>query len=310
MTIKIQNWGWRAVWILRKYCSNFTSKVALTYADARYKKEIRRYIDQFMSVPSEEIPLFKIVNIETVNRCNGRCAFCPANTYAEKRPYKKMSPELYQKILGELREIGWYGQIFLNVNNEPFIDNFIIDKAKQAREMLGPNLELSIISNGTLITVEKLTEMGKWCNTLYINNYSESYALTPHNQQLYKFAVSNRELFKNMKIVFNRRYSKEILASRAGNAPNKPQKNIRIVSPCIYPFTDITIFPDGKVGLCCNDCFEITDFGDVNNDTMKDIWKGDPYRLARAKIATGRENYPFCKECDVSDSGFRERVIK
>lgn len=91
----------------------------------------------------------------------------------------------------ELREINWHGQIFLNVNNEPFIDKHIIDKAKQARKILGENLELSIISNGTLITVKKLAELGEWCNNLYISNYSESYALTPHNQQLYKFAHSH-----------------------------------------------------------------------------------------------------------------------
>ncbi len=29
--------------------------------------------------------VFRILNLETVNRCNGKCAFCPANVRDEKR---------------------------------------------------------------------------------------------------------------------------------------------------------------------------------------------------------------------------------
>ena len=71
-----------------------------------------------------------------------------------------------------------------------------------------------------------------------------------------------------MEISISRRYAGEILATRAGNAPNKPKKNNRVSAPCIYPFTDLIIFPDGQVGLCCNDCFEVTGFGDVTQDRL------------------------------------------
>lgn len=127
--------------------------------------------------------------------------------------------------------------------------------------------------------------------------------------QLYWFVKKNPQRFKNIKITINRRYSKEILSTRAGNAPNKKKRNNNVVDTCIYPYTDITIFPDGKVGLCCNDCFEVTDYGNVNETPLLNIWKGEKLAAVRKQMIHGRLNVPFCTECDVVDSGFREKLI-
>ena len=49
-----------------------------------------------------DIPSFRIVEIETLNRCNGSCAFCPVNAHQPQRPYAKMETELFEKIIKEL----------------------------------------------------------------------------------------------------------------------------------------------------------------------------------------------------------------
>ena len=302
IAIKILNW---------KHASFLTSAIMLKSADILYRKDISKYVKEFMKLEREgQIPVFRIINLETVNRCNGKCAFCPANVRDEKRPLKKMEDSLFQTIVSQLDDMKWKGQIFLNVNNEPLIDLNIIDKARILRERLGKHVEISMITNGTLLTEEKLKELACYLDTICINNYSTCYALTDHNRKLYNFVTLNSSLFSTVDITFSRRYSKEILASRAGAAPNKSKKNINITTPCIYPFTDVTVFPDGQVGLCCNDCFEITSFGNLNDTSLLDIWQGEEYSRAREAIAKGREKYPFCKECDVSDSGFREKIIK
>lgn len=102
---------------------------------------------------------------------------------------------------------------------------------------------------------------------------------------------------------------KEIIRIYKENAPNKPKKNVMINAQCLYPFTDMIIFPDGKVGLCCNDCFELTDYGNVMEESLTTIWGSKRFRKLCNVMKNGR-NFPFCVECDVMDAGERERTIK
>ena len=300
MSIKINSFGGILVWWFRKNFSQYTSRIALETAARIYQKKTVEYIKKFNS--SEEKPLFRLVNIETINRCNGSCAFCPANARSEKRSLKKMDEMMYKNIINQLAEISWEGQIFLNVNNEPLLDKNIIEYARYAKETLGSNVLLSMFTNGTLLTIEKLEKLAEYLDILIINNYGERYSLNENNRKIYKYVKKNRKYFENIDITINRRYSQEILATRAGSAPNKKEKNNNVNSPCIYPFTDLTIFPDGKVGLCCNDCFEVTDYGNINEEKLIEIWNSQKFDVVRNRMEKGRNYFEFCKECDVIDS--------
>ena len=69
------------------------------------------------------------------------------------------------------------------------------------------------------------------------------------------------------------------------------------------------IFPDGQVGMCCNDCKEITNFGNAESENLFDIWRNEKFKALREAMRKGRDNYGFCRECDVVDAGSREKVI-
>lgn len=306
MSIKIRSFGGIAIWWLRKYHSGLTSKIALSIAGRVRRSKINTYIDEFLK--AERAPIFKFLMLETVNRCNGKCAFCPANVKVEKRDFKQMSDMLFKKIIDELAEMHWKGSIFLQVNNEPFIDKRLLQFAEYIRKML-VDCKICVITNGTLLNVDKVRQMTELVDELTINDYSEYYRLSPHLKELYRYVRKNEEEFSKMAVVINRRFSSEVLATRAGNAPNKAKKNNRINYPCIYPFTDLIIFPDGKVGMCCNDCFEVTNFGDVNESSLYEIWMNDQFKMVRRAMMQGRSSYTFCKECDVVDVGSREKEI-
>ena len=306
MSIRIRSYGGPLVWCLRKHCSGFTSKMMLSVTGRVREKKINAYIQKFMN--QENVPDFKFLMLETINRCNGVCAFCPANAKLETREFKRMTQELFERIISQLFEREWEGKIFLQVNNEPFIDVRILKFATQIRESL-PKCKICIITNGTLLTVDKMQEMHSLVDELVINDYSSKYRLSKNLKEVYRYIKRNAELFSDMEISISRRYTEEILATRAGNAPNKPQKNNRVNAPCIYPFTDMIVFPDGQVGMCCNDCKEITNFGDVEKENLFDIWRNEKFGALRKSMIKGRENYAFCKECDVVDAGSREKVI-
>lgn len=111
MPIKINSFGGIVSWYFRKHFSQYTSKIALETAAVVYKKRVIEYIEKFNA--SEIKPLFRIVNIETINRCNGACAFCPANVRDEKRPLKRMDETMFRSVVDELCEMSWEGWVVL-----------------------------------------------------------------------------------------------------------------------------------------------------------------------------------------------------
>ncbi len=145
---------------------------------------------------------------------------------------------------------------------------------------------------------------------IVINDYSEKYVISEKHKIIFQYIKRHEEEFKEIDITINRRYTKEILSTRAGSAPNKKKKNNKVNTPCIYPFTDLVIFPDGQVGICCNDCAEKSHFGDITKEPIVDIWSNRRFEEARKALSEGRSSYEFCYECDVVDAGERETYIK
>lgn len=158
-----------------------------------------------------------------------------------------------------------------------------------------PQVSIAMISNGTLLTVEKMEEMVGVVDQLTTNDYSDKYELTEGISAIYKYIRKHSDKFSEMNIVINRRHDKEILATRAENAPNKKKKNVKVNTACLYPFTDLIIFPDGQAGMCCNDCMEVSHFGDISKDNVLDIWKNEKFQLLRKAVSVSCEKYGFCK---------------
>ncbi len=109
MSVRIRNFGGPLVWWMRKNHSNLTSWIVLSIVEKVRRKEIQKYINNFLS--AKETPPFMFLMFETVNRCNGICSFCPAAIGSDKRPYKKMKKELFDKVIMELVEKNW-GVVF------------------------------------------------------------------------------------------------------------------------------------------------------------------------------------------------------
>lgn len=140
-------------------------------AKAQYIVQFRK-LHRIRTRTGEE-PLFSSVEIETINRCNGECSFCPVNRHSDPRPFKRMSEELFHRIIDELAGLDYSGSISLHSNNEPFIDNRIVDFMKYAKENL-PKAHLFVYTNGTLLTLDRFIESMKWLDSIYIDNYSDS----------------------------------------------------------------------------------------------------------------------------------------
>lgn len=306
MSVTYHNFGGRLGWDLQKWFPKLSSNSYVGLLRKTRNKTQKEYIEYFLNSPETPQPL--IVNLETVNRCNSDCAFCTANKYAEKRPYKMMTEELFHSIIDQLADWGYKGHLTLYGNNEPFLDPRITEFHKYCREKL-PDSYIFLSTNGLILTIEKVKAIIPYVNQLIINNYCEDMKLHKNVQEIYDYAKAHPEEFKDVELLIQMRYKKAVLTNRAGSAPNKQNDTKIITETCLMPYTDVFIFPDGRMGICCCDNFEVTNFGDLNKVSLKDAWNSEEYKKLREAIRETRSNYDFCKRCDFIDAGLRMDAV-
>lgn len=263
---------------------------------ARKNKMYRLHDNLYKEIDIDNMPLFGRIAIETVNRCNGKCSFCPVNVHEEQRPYAKMSTELFEKIINNLVDLKYKGEYVLLSNNEPFLDDRIIDFYKYAKQKL-PDCYADIWTNGTLMTLEKFLAIIPWLDKVIIDNYNDNKELNPNTKIIYEYIQEHDELKE--KVIISMRLENEVLTSRGGAAPNK--KNINhINAKCNQIFTHVTVRPDGKISLCCSDALGKWTLGDLKHQTLEEMWYGEQYKeIRRIMKNVGRGGLELCNHCDV-----------
>lgn len=259
---------------------------------AMKKQSIRAKVEQYV----RENHLFHHVEIETINRCNGVCDFCPINCRIDPREKKVMDERLFKSIIDELAEMNYSGRIALFSNNEPLLDNRILNFHRYARKKL-PNARMHLYTNGTLLTLEVFKELIDILDELIIDNYNQELNLIRPCEAIVEYYKEHPEIKEKVTIVL--RKPKEILTSRGGSAPNRKLSLADGTITCVLPFQQLIIRPDGKVSLCCNDPLGKCTLGDVNKESLLDIWYGEKYQKLRKALIHGREKLESCKNCDV-----------
>lgn len=239
--------------------------------------------------------LFDHVEIETVNRCNGMCDFCPVSRKNESREFKQMSWECFKNIIDQLAEMDYSGKLALFSNNEPFLDESILEKHAYAREKI-PNCRMHLFTNGTLLTIDKFIELIKYLDELVIDNYNQELKLIRPCKEIVEYCKEHDEFRKKVTIIL--RMPHEILTSRGGDAPNRDHLISYADVPCVLPFKQLIIRPDGKVSLCCNDPFGKDTMGDTQKESLTDIWFGEKFSDLRKKLENGRGQWHHCVYCD------------
>ena len=306
MSIRVTNFLGTFGWEFKKKFPRVASESYLKMQFVTRRKTQSRFIEYFMN--EEVVPHPQIVNMETINRCNNTCEFCTANRNCEKRPFAKMPTELFHSIIDQLRDWNYKGHITMYGNNEPWLDNRIVEFHKYAREQL-PDCFIFMSTNGLLLNIDRLKQIKPYINQLIINNYCLDMKLFDNIKEIYDYVKANPEEFKDVEIIIQMRYIKDVLSNRAGSAPNKKATSKIVKETCLMPYTDMWIMPNGKLGVCCCDNFEVTDLADLSKISLKEAWNTEKYKKLRMAIKDGRHNYNFCKYCDFIDAGLRMRLV-
>ena len=239
--------------------------------------------------------LFQHIEIETINRCNGSCSFCPVNRNVDPRKEAIMTEELFYSIIDQLEELDYRGRFTTFSNNEPLLDNRIIEWNRYARRKL-PKARMHLYTNGTLMTLDKFKALVEILDELIIDNYQQELSLIKPCQQIQEYCKKHPELTKKVTIVL--RKPQEILTSRGGTAPNRSNIGNYAKERCVLPFKQMIVRPDGKISLCCNDALGKYTLGDLTKEKIVDVWYGAKFQMVRKSLYEGRENWGNCKFCD------------
>ncbi|MFC2166914.1 SPASM domain-containing protein [Acidobacteriota bacterium] len=268
-----------------------------------------------LGISRSTTPLFNVVYFEVRTKCNGGCEFCAASIQNDTRKDTLMPRKTFDLVISQLKEINYSGRIAYHVNNDPIIFPYLEEFICHTRKEL-PNSWIQILTNGIALSVKKADKLvHSGIDELTINYYMNDLGLNLHE----KFERIRNEVLpkyyhpeqikeghgpdnhgeKIFRYNVNKSDIAKIKTSRAGTAPNKPHKSTGLRGFCEYPFHQFNITTDGRVSRCCAEFFFADPMGNVNHESLMEIWEGEKFNSIRKHLIKGkRSSLRYCKDCD------------
>lgn len=276
---------------------------------------------------TELYPLFTRISIETLSFCNRSCTFCPLHWSQDERGRKRMTDELYEKIVIELEELEFRGVAQMFLLSEPTIDTTMKQKLSKLRRAC-PKVTTYASSNGDLFdrldqqrgrahalkAIEEFYEAG--LTVLNLNIYD------PGPEQAARFTSLVADVVEKLHAeITESKYSKhhsrkrfialtDMRIEKQGSAGNTDLIYIKtkaerasIVAPqrhCSRPHRHLVVEWDGNVPICC--AVDVTDkslpsMGNINQQSLVEVWNGEPMMKYRFYTQQAMRVLSGCSTC-------------
>lgn len=262
------------------------------------------------------------ISLELTSRCNLKCPYCANSVLARKKGYIEWA--LLEKIVEESSE-GHHNIAVLHGTGEPLL----WDKLEEVIRLIKRRNagEASFATNGTLLSRgrilrlldaglasirvsldsmdEKIYRETRGGNVIkVIENIQNLVDLTPPDFEITIVLMNHKtQHIIDEHIVqfhktfgFHQNVNLEIVNN--GLIPSSPQdfRETPIkVSSCFRPREWFTITSEGKVSICCSDQNAQGVIGDVNQQTIDEIWYASQNQTTFKNIASGR--FPCPQVC-------------
>lgn len=285
---------------LRRLAPVLYSKYLCVFGGMLNDARRRSYMDAFFSQCKP--PLFTNVQIETLNRCNGECSFCPVNRHLDPRIPEHMSEELFESLVNQLSVLNYDKTFGFFSNNEPLLDQRLPAFIQEAKKRL-PNASVTTVTNGTLLTTDLFRKIMPYLNTIIINDYNKEPGLHPNIKEVRNYCLTpeGQKIIAGKRVVIEMRNPERVLLSRGGTSPNREPISRPLKTLCLCFFLQFIVRPDGRISQCCNDALGKVTMGDLNEASVEEIWQGLFFTEARRVMAKkGRSGIPLCAGCDFS----------
>jgi len=223
------------------------------------------------------------VQIQTIDYCNRRCAWCP-NSQMRKSPDTLMPVPVFDKILDDLAAVRFTGRLHLYLMAEPLCDPRLEYLIYRARERF-PENGIFISTNGDgLRGVGDITRLlNAGLSEMAISHYDDS------NEYL-KECQDDRVIhapLNDLRLTF---YNRAGLVKVGCIEPE---------SSCSWLWSKAYINWKGDVVLCCSDYHYEVVFGNVMESDFATIFNSARFNAYREAHARGAgSDLPLCRECN------------
>ena len=279
------------------------------------------------------LPLPTVLMIENTNHCNAECVMCPRDTLSRKRGF--MDFGLFEKIMKEVSSVRRKPVTHLHGFGEPLLDKLLAERIQLAKTC--GIKHTYIVTNASLLFPETSRKIiGVGLDKMKISFYGtdeESYNTTMKRlnfkvtfQNITEFLRIRKDMERgNPRLILqylpnetNHAKTEEFKAlwsslidTKVGDCLNVSSLHNygggraynhlgkKIVSVCYFPWTSMSVLWDGRVVTCCMDSNGVQVLGDLNSQTVQEVWNGPVLSGARDNFRKlDYSNYPVCLSCD------------
>lgn len=249
-------------------------------------------------------PFFSEIEFNLSGLCNRTCVFCPrVDPKVFPNVNKHISLELYEKIVKELQEMDYDGIMLYSAFGEPLLYKRVEVLIEMTKRHC-PRARLEIVTNGDFVTPKKLRLLfGAGLDTLLISLYDGPEQL-PHFQSMRDEAgLTERQVVLRPRWLPAEQHFGMTLTNRAGMVEIREAGVGHLTEPlkrrCFYPFFMAMVDYDGSVLLCTHDWGKRLIVGNLNRQSLRELWNSDLMRRVRLNLANADRKMPPCNACDV-----------
>lgn len=295
-------------------------------------EELTNYLKSALIFPKE-------IHLESSSRCNSSCITCPRDKMQrqlgemsreifvkavnETADYDMDYIMLHlngEPLLLDIDELVWRVNYARDINPRckqiNFFTNGSLLTPEIADKLLLSKLDLIMISidGGNQEDYEKIRKGLSW-KTLTNNVYNLVKRKRELKSNLFIQTaiipqVANQNSVRTYFSIFSAMGVDHVAGSGVNNigglidADNmklSTQRNdVKAINlPCFKIFLDLDICSDGRALICSQDVVGTLPIGDLNNQTLQEIWQGSIISEIRKKfILRRKQEIPFCGKCD------------
>ena len=282
----------------------------------------------------KETPFPQEVYIENTNRCNIRCTVCPREKLTRRQGYMDLA--LFEKIVKEVAaHRDQVKRLHLHNFGEPLLDKDLAERIKMAK---GYGIHHTyIVTNGSLFNEERAreiiesgldemkfsfygTDRRTYNSTMVGLDFHDTLAkVSAFLEMRKKLGLKNpRVIIQYIETPINRgttadflRLVNPLIDKEAGDSVFLTPlynygtgmsfiKTGGIARICTFPWRIMVILINGDAVLCAPDYNGEQIAGNVKENSISEIWRGDIYKKVREDFSNFKyEGYSVCKGCTV-----------
>lgn len=183
-----------------------------------------------------------------------------------------------QKTYGEYRKNGDFDKVLENLEK-------IIKRKKELKSNYPRLVWQYLISKKNEEDVEKAKkiaeELGIKINFLYMRT---------------------SQLIRKKGSKFDKKIVDEWVSDRFEGTPMEASSTINTIGPCMYPFKHLYVNPEGTTSPCCAVYDSKTDFGNLLENNLSEVWNNKKYISARSRFSKQKPKEKISTVCDICES--------